>query len=50
VSYRIRSLRALETVSFMVAYRRVRRRRGSAMRAATAIASGFLGSGLGPEP
>lgn len=49
VSYRIRSLRALETVSFVVAYRRVRRRRGTAVRAAAAIASGFLGSGLSPE-
>lgn len=49
VTYRIRSLRALETVGFVVSYRRVRRRRGSALRAAATIAAGFLGSGLAPE-
>jgi hypothetical protein len=47
VTYRIRALRALETVSFLVAYRRARRPRGGAIRAAAAIAAGFLGSGLG---
>ena len=48
VTYRIRALRALETVSFLVAYRRVHRPRGGAMRAAASIAAGFLGSGLAP--
>jgi hypothetical protein len=46
VTYRLRALRELETVSFMVAYRRARRPRGGAMRAAATIAAGFLGSGL----
>jgi len=48
VTYRIRALRALETVSFMVAYRRVRRPRRGAVRAAATIAAGYLGSGLAP--
>jgi hypothetical protein len=48
VTYRLRALRALETVSFLVAYRRARRRRGGAMRAAATAAAGFLGSGLAP--
>ncbi len=46
VTYRIRALRALETVSFLVAYRRVNRPRGGTMRAAATVAAGFLGSGL----
>jgi hypothetical protein len=48
VSYRLRALRPLETVSFMVAYRRTPRpRAGAAMHAAGIMAAaGFLGSGL----
>jgi hypothetical protein len=46
VTYRVRALRALESVSFLVAYRRVRRRRGAAVRADTTMAAGYLGSGL----
>jgi hypothetical protein len=46
VSYRIRALRALETVSFLVAYRRVHRPRSTAVPVAVASAAGFLGSGL----
>jgi hypothetical protein len=49
VTYRLRALRALETVSFMVVYRRARRPRGGAMRAAAIVAAGFLGSGLAPR-
>jgi len=49
VTYRLRALRPLESVSFMVSYRRARRRRGGAMRAAATMAAGFLGSGLAPE-
>jgi hypothetical protein len=48
VTYRIRALRALETVSFLVAYRRVHRSRRGALRAAATMAAGFLGSGLAP--
>lgn len=49
VSYRVRALRPLEAVSFVVAYRRARRpvmRRPPSMVAA----GGYMGSGLGPSP
>jgi len=49
VTYRIRALRALETVSFMVAYRRAHRPRAGAAavgKGKLVAAAGFLGSGL----
>lgn len=45
VTYRVRALRTLETVSFLVAYRRTQRRPVPAP--ILAAAGGYLGSGLG---
>lgn len=45
VSYRVRALRTLETVSFLVAYRRTARR--PVHVPILSAASGYLGSGLG---
>jgi len=49
VTYRVRALRPLESVSFMVAYKRTHRPHAGAARRAggmVAAAAGFLGSGL----
>jgi hypothetical protein len=43
ITYRIRALRPLETVSFVVAYRRALRARPSYLQAMRAVGSGLLG-------